>query len=195
MKTLETIQKLAKVGKTLSKIAFIFSIIGAVGTAVGIGGVAVLGDDALKLGGDSVTSAIQNESDMDIPAMIAAMAVGMVFLIAQIFISKFAEIYFKNELSDGTPFTVRGAKELLRLGIICIAVSLGTALVCSIGLGVASYLIPSIEEASNEIEGIHSVGIGIAFIVCSLLCRLGAEMNESQSEKTEETVEQPETVE
>lgn len=103
MKTLETIQKLAKVGKTLSKIAFIFSIIGAVGTAVGIGGVAVLGDDALKLGGDSVTSAIQNESDMDIPAMIAAMVVGMVFLIAQIFISKFAEIYFKNELRTGHP--------------------------------------------------------------------------------------------
>ena len=36
MKTLNTIQKLARLGMILSKIAFVFSVIGAVGSVVGI---------------------------------------------------------------------------------------------------------------------------------------------------------------
>ena len=35
------------------------------------------------------------------------------------------ELYFKNELADGNPFTLRGAKELMRLGILTIAIPLG----------------------------------------------------------------------
>ncbi len=195
MKTLETVQKLAKVGKILSKIAFIISIIGAVGTAVGIGGLTVSGGDGLKIGDMPVMDAIENEAGVGVPAMLASMGCGLVFWIAQIFVSKFAANYFSNELADGTPFTTRGADELKRLGIICIAVSLGTAAVCAIGLAIASVVVPSVEAVADDMEGFSSVGIGIAFLVCSVLCRLGAEANGNQSEKTEEPVVTPETAE
>lgn len=193
MKTLATIQKLAKVGKVLSKIMFIISIIGTVGTAIGIGGLAVFGEDGLQMSGVSVADIVQDETEMGIPAMIAAMVCGMVFWVAQIFISKFAENYFTNELADGTPFTARGAKELMRLGIINIAVSLGTNIICGIGLAIASAVIPDIEKAASEADGFSSVGLGIAFIICALLCRLGAEMKENTSETTETTENTEET--
>ena len=35
-------------------------------------------------------------------------------------LAKFAEHYFKRELTDGTPFNLGGAKELMRLGILTI---------------------------------------------------------------------------
>lgn len=185
MKTLNTIQTLAKVGRIISKIVFIFCIIGAVGTAVGIASVAVLGEAAIKIGGDSAIKIVQEEAEINIPTMMAAMITGLAVLIGEIFISKFAETYFKNELADGTPFTTRGANELKRLGIICIAVPLGTAVVCGLGLAVASVAVPSINMSGIEMSDAGSVGIGIAFLVVSLLCRLGAEKTEGNQDVAE----------
>lgn len=48
MEKLETIQKLAKTGKILSKIAFIFSIVGLVCSLIGLLGVMFLQDEMLK---------------------------------------------------------------------------------------------------------------------------------------------------
>ena len=46
-------------------------------------------------------------------------------------IAKFAEHYFKGELLDGTPFNMERAKELTRLGIITIGVSIVTEVVAA----------------------------------------------------------------
>lgn len=184
MKTLTTIQKLAKVGRVLSKIVYIFSMIGAIGSAVGIALVAAMGDKALSMSGDFVNQLGDEEAiaairSANLPSMIIPMVVGLAFCVAEAVISKFAENYFKNELADGTPFTLRGAKELMRLGIIQVAVSLGTSVVCGTVVGIASTLVSDLDKV--ELEGV-SIGIGITFIVVSLLCRLGAEMTEGKTE-------------
>ena len=49
---------------------------------------------------------------MSMPTIYTTMTVGMVFCAAEAILSKFAELYFKNELADGNPFTLHGAKEL-----------------------------------------------------------------------------------
>lgn len=46
-------------------------------------------------------------------------------------IAKFAEHYFKGELLDSTPFNMERAKELTRLGIITIGVSIVTEVVAA----------------------------------------------------------------
>ena len=57
-------------------------------------------------------------------ANFAAALSGWMFVCAgEAVVAKFAEIYFKNELQAETPFTIGGAKELQRLGILVIAVS------------------------------------------------------------------------
>jgi hypothetical protein len=104
--------------------------------------------------------------------------VGAIFCAAEAVLSKFAETYFRNEQADGDPFTLHGAKELLRLGILTIAVPLGTVTVCSIGVAIADNLIPGIEKLS--VGEFSSVGLGVMIIVLSLLCRYGAEIKEGQ---------------
>lgn len=53
----------------------------------------------------------------------AALSGWMIVCAGEAVVAKFAEIYFKNELQAETPFTIGGAKELQRLGILVIAVS------------------------------------------------------------------------
>ena len=173
MNTLKTIQTLSKIGRILSKIVFICCVVGFCGCVVGIVSLG-LGVEGLKLGGVTIHSIIANHSDMSMPTLYTAMATGVVLCAAEAVLSKFAERYFKNELADGTPFTMRGAKELMRLGIMTITIPLGTVIICSIGVAIADNFFPEIEKLSYN--GYASVGLGVMMIVSSLFCRYGAEV-------------------
>jgi len=173
MNTLKTIQTLSKIGRILSKIVYICCVVGFCICIVGIISLG-LGGEVFKLGSVTIHSIIESHSHMSMPALYTAMAVGMVLCAAEAVLSKFAEIYFKNELADGTPFTMRGAKELMRLGILTISIPLGMVIVCSIGVAIADNFFPEIEKLSYD--GYASVGLGIMMIVSSLFCRYGAEV-------------------
>ena len=177
MNTLKTIQTLAKIGKVFSKIIFVCCIVGFCSCVVGIVSLA-LGAETFKLGGVTIHSMIENEAGMSLPTLYASMAVGLLFCGAEAVLCKFAEAYFKHELADGDPFTLRGAKELLRLGILTIVIPLGTVIVCSIGVSIADNMVPGIDKLS--IGEFSSVGLGVMMIVLSLFCRYGAERNEGK---------------
>ena len=173
MNTLKTIQTLSKIGRILSKIVYICCVVGFCVCIVGIISLG-LGGEVFKLGGVAIHSIIESHSHMSMPALYTAMAVGIVLCAAEAVLSKFAEIYFKNELADGTPFTMRGAKELMRLGILTISIPLGMVIVCSIGVAIADNFFPEIEKLSYD--GYASVGLGVMMILSSLFCRYGAEV-------------------
>lgn len=177
MKTLDTIQKLAKVGKIFSKIVYVVSMIGAIGSLVGIVLMAVMGEDAIVTGSDTLKAMGEEVEMPGMPLLYASCGISMAFCAAEAVIARFAEKYFTNELADGTPFTQRGAKELMRLGIIDIAVSAGVSVVAGIVVSVASQLASEME--GYDMQGM-SFGVGIAMIVVSLLCRLGAELTEGK---------------
>ena len=176
MKTLKTIQTLAKIGKILSKIVFVFCI---VGLCLCVAAVCVLslGAGTMKVGDVTVDGLIEEHASVNEATVYAGIAVVALFCAAEAVQSKCAERYFRNELADGTPFTLRGAKELLRLGILVIAVSIGTVVGCEIGLGIASGITPNIDRFSAGDYG--SVGLGIGMILFSLLCRYGAELKQN----------------
>ena len=178
MNTLKSIQTLAKIGKVFSKIIFVCCVVGFCGCIVGIVSLA-LGAETFKLGGVTIHSMIENEAGLNLPTLYASMAVGLLFCAAEAVLCKFAEVYFKHELADGDPFTLRGAKELLRLGILAIVIPLGTVIVCSIGIAIADNFFPEIEKLSYD--GYASVGLGIMMIVASLLCRYGVEVKEEKA--------------
>ena len=179
MNTLKVIQTLSKTGKILSRIVFVCCVVGFCGCIIGIVSLG-LGGEVFKLGGVTIHSIIESHSRMSMPILYTAMAVGLVLCAAEAVLSKFAEIYFKNELKDGTPFTLRGAKELLRLGILTIAIPLGMVIVCSIGVSIADNFFPEIETLSYD--GYASVGLGVMMIVSSLFCRYGAEVREGKAD-------------
>jgi len=179
MNTLKTIQTLSKIGKIISKIIFICCIVGFCGCIVGIVSLAI-GAETVKVGGATIHSIIANGAGMTVPALYAATAVGAVLCAAEAVLCKFAETYFKNELADGEPFTLRGAKELMRLGILTIAIPLGAEIVCSIGVAIADSFYPGVDTLS--FDAFYTVGLGIMMIVLSLFCRHGAEQKEGLSE-------------
>ena len=182
MKSLNTIQVLAKVGRILSKIIFILCIVGFCGCIIGIVSLA-LGLESFKIGDLTIRSIIEDNTDLSIATVYAGMAVGIVYCAAEAVLCKFSETYFKNELADGTPFTQRGAKELQRLGVIVIVVSLCAGTVCAIGLAIAHHVNPEIGKL--PLESIGSVGIGIMMLIASLLCRYGAELREEKIEEAQ----------
>lgn len=182
MKTLKTIQTLSKIGKIISRIIFIFCLIGGIGCIVGIISLAVI-PDGFRLGGVTIHSMIEKNAEISMGTCYTAMAVGIVFCAGEAVLCKIAENYFKNEFAAGTPFTFDGAKELMRLGICTICIPIGTAVISGIVYGIISSVFSGV--ADYNISNFTSVGLGVMFIIMSLLCRYGAEIthNERVSQK------------
>ena len=184
MKSLKAIQTLSKIGRVLSIIARVCCIIGGVCCAVTAGLLAVYGEKAISITKDNMDKiddeqARQIIQQLTTPMMVTVIAIGAVFCFAGAVVARFAQNYFKHEIEDGTPFTVRGAKELMRLGIIYIAVNLGASIVAGTVFAIVS---KSLEDADKyEFNG-QSIGLGIAFIIFSLLCRYGAELTEGKTQ-------------
>lgn len=197
MKSLKAIQTISKIGKILSKIAFVFFTIGACCCVVGmlslvldstgvikIGGSAVQG---IKIYGVTVHGLLSDRFGLSSESISAILFGWLIICIGQAVLSKFAEKYFVNELKAGTPFTLDGAGELLRLGIMTIAVPIGCSVAAGIAEGIiASFLSAAKSDLDTNFDNESSVILGVMFIIISLLCRYGAELNQSNTNNSEQ---------
>ena len=174
MKTLNAIQKLSKLGKILSKIVFIFCIVGFCGCIAGILSMA-LGAPTLKFGGITLKSILNMSTETTAGTVYAAMAAGMILCAGEAVLAKFAEHYFRRELADGTPFSLGGAKELRRLGILTICLPIGTQIAAEIVHAVLEQAMQGV--APLRLDNAGSVSLGVMFIVLSLICRYGTEQD------------------
>lgn len=192
-KTLKAIQILAKIGKILSIIAYVASMIGAITCAVCAGLFAIYGKDAISTAKDNMNQ-IEDEQarqileKLDVPMLITMTGIAAVLCAAGCVVAHFAKKYFKHELEDGTPFTMRGAKELMRLGIIHICVNIGVSIVAGAVWAIVQQSIEGLED--SNFEGV-SIGLGIVFIIVSLICRYGAELTEGKTEAAPAVEEAP----
>lgn len=175
MCNLSKIQKLSKLGKVLCKIVFIFCMIGIFSSIVGIA-VLAIGMEDIRLGTFTIKSLIKYDARAGIDTAKIYMAVALILCSGEAVIAKFSEHYFKGELQDGTPFNMERAKELTRLGIITISVSIGTEIIAGIIYEIMSFIFGN--AGSLDVGNGGSVSVGIAFIIISLICRYGAEIGE-----------------
>lgn len=185
MNTHHMIQKLSKIGMVLSKIAFIFSVIGICGCIAGLLSLRFGNGSLIKIGGVTLHALASEEYGYNIKSVGAALSGWMIVCAGEAVLAKFAEVYFKNELKAGTPFTFAGAKELLRLGILTLAIPTGCAVAGSIVEGILAGFMKVEQAAAMDVyfDNESSIVLGIMFILGSLLCRYGAELRE-QSGKT-----------
>ena len=185
MKSLNTIQKMSKIGKFLSKIAFIFSVIGFCGCIAGLLSLHFGNGSLIKIGGVTLHGLISEEYGYNIKSITATLSGWMIVCAGEAVLAKFAEVYFKNELSVETPFTLAGAKELLRLGILTLTIPTGCAVVGSIVEGIIAGFMKVKKAAAMDMyfDNEASIVLGIMFILGSLLCRYGAELRENQVEE------------
>lgn len=179
-KTLNSIQKLSKVGRVLSKIVFILSLIISFCFIVGI--VLLMTSDSMGIiyGDSTATDIFLDILKGTEDTLIAYFACSMVIFLGEAVLAKFAEDYFKHELEAGTPFTFAGANEMKRLGLLCILIPIGAIIISAIVYAILKCVLGDVGDfdVNNEI----SVALGIMFMVTSLICRHGAEISEKQTE-------------
>lgn len=180
MKSLHTIQELSRLGSVLSKIAFVLSAVGFCGCAAGLLSLCFGDVGLIKIGGVTLRGLIENNAGYSSKSIAAALAGWLIVCAGEAVLARFAESYFKNELDAGTPFTAAGAKELLRLGILAIAIPVGCAVVGSIAEGILTSLMHAERAADLHFDTETSVVLGIMLLLGSLLCRHGAELAEKQ---------------
>lgn len=171
MKSLKIVQGIIKVLSIFVQIGFVFTIVGALLSL--IGGISLLCSSYLS---ENIVKFIMSEVRVDsMTELGVALVSECVYLTSVAIAMGFICRYFKNELNDGTPFTHRGAKELLKTGIIYLAVPLGglclSAIIMSIA-GVSENLI------SNESE----IASGVAMILISFVFRYGADLINNNAE-------------
>ncbi len=169
-KALKTVQTISKVMSILAKIAFVCTIIGAAGSL--LGGISLF---SVPLLGETVADIIVSETGAE---SVIGLGVGLIavciFLIGTAIALGFVCQYFKHELADGTPFTHNGAAELLRVGIISLAVPFGALIFSS---AVAAF-----SGASNAISLEFNATSGIAMILLSYVFSYGAHLADSKSD-------------
>ena len=180
-KTLKTIQTFSKVGKTIANIVFVFSIIGAVFCTLALAVFAGMQD--MEFEGTTIVGLIEETGTNFVTTVFECVA-SAISCIASAVIAKFAANYFTNELDDGTPFTYAGAKELLRLGIISVAIPAAISIILGIAFTVTKLFWPMLSDTAIS-ENSFSIGVGLITIVMSFVCKHGAEVVEKyQSENS-----------
>lgn len=186
MKSLNTIQTISKVIKIISKIIFILSIVGACLCAVGIIFTAA-GTPVFKIGGVTVKSIIENAENLTTGTVVSELTAGLLISISTIIISKRFVSYFNRELKDGTPFTLDGAKEMQKLGIISICVSLGAQIAANIAHEIIAKIFSQTAELNFSFPSY--VAVGVTLIIVAQICKYGAELQEKNNgASTEEKI-------
>lgn len=182
MKSLHTIQKLSGIGKVLSKIAYIFAVIGFCGCIAGLLSLRFGNGGLIKIGGVTLHGLISEEFGDNIKSIAAALSGWLIVCAGEAVLAKFAEVYFRNEQKAGTPFTIAGAKELQRLGILTCALPTGCAVAGSIVEGVVIGFMNVPKAAAMDVysDNEASIVLGVMFLLGSLLCRYGAEVREGE---------------
>lgn len=171
-KSLKTVQTICKVCKVLAEIAFVMFVV-----------IVALMLVAAIFTGTGKLDALLSSGALDLDEMlqqygatqeyVTAVLVCMTIIIAaEAVVAKFINVYFKHELKAGTPFTFEGAKEMLRLGIITIAVPVGASLAATIVFDIMAAGSGLDSEFNFEI----SLGLGLMFLALSPLLKHGTEL-------------------
>lgn len=175
MKTLETIQRFSRLGRTLSKAAFVLAVIGFCGCVLGLFSLALGSDGAIHWGGVTIHGVLTGVEELG--SVRAVLAGWLILCAGEAVLAKFAERYFRNELTAGTPFTLAGAGELRRLGILSLVLPAGCAAAGVPGGGRRGRIFRGSPGDRRDLwqDGNAGIALGVMFLALSLLWRHGAE--------------------
>ncbi|MGN1348102.1 MAG: hypothetical protein ACI4VI_04090, partial [Acutalibacteraceae bacterium] len=122
----------------------------------------------LKIGGVSIVGLLMDNTGLAEKEMIGNIFCMFIETVIGSLLFGFAKAYLENELKDGTPFTEKGAKEFLRLGILVCAIPIGGNILISI--------IANITDINNIYDAGEDIVFGLILILMSFIFSYGAEI-------------------
>lgn len=167
MNNLAKIQKIVQVFKALSLAAAILAFVSALFMLVSVGvwygadnsGVTYIAELTRRTGFNETLSILWCD-------FVLCLTDGILFA--------FAYRYLSHEVTDGTPFTERGAKEMRFLGIRIILIPFVAVIICGVICGCLG------TDAPENISNGTSATFGIALIIISLVFAYGAELERKE---------------
>ena len=177
------LQKIVKLGKVFSKVAFVFSIIGICGCIIGLLSNLLGNGQILKIGGVTIYGLLAEFNADNGNSTRATLMAWLIVCVGQAILAKFAELYFCHVETSGTPFTHTGAWELRRLGIMMIMIPTGCVALAEIVQGTMEGFMNVTSDGWSDLnfDNEASVIVGVMFIACSFLCGYGAELLEKKN--------------
>ena len=186
MKSLKTIQVLAKIAKIICTVLFIVCIVGASCCALSVIILPVTKDVILYE--DKTFSVVLAEQGTSYIDALTGSVIGLIVCGVGIFLAKYTELFFKKELELGTPFDKGLVKDMRKMALIHIIVSIVASIITSIVYFIFKESVPDFNGTYDFNGG--SIGFGISMLIISLFCDYGAEKANDviEAEEVEETL-------
>ena len=172
-KTLSNILIVFKVARIVAKVIFILCLIGGIGSLIGL--------VCLPMASGLLALDIVAAEGIDIASAYLGCLISVIVCSGEAVMAFLAERYFKNVLRAGTPFTFDGAKEVFRLGVASIIVSVAVSVLTGILTAIVLlFAYPTVIESDFNVS--ISLSTGLFFMFLSMLFKHGAELNGTKTD-------------
>lgn len=170
MKSLERVQKLSKIISIFVQIIFVCCIIALVGSVLGILSVAIIGKDP------AVWTQISRDAQTTVTfdMMMCYCIAGAILSAGEIALYYFVKEFYKKELTIGTPFNKEIVSDMQKIGILHIAIPLGTLILSSI--------VMAIFRVNVDFSNIGDLTIGLVYLALSFVFDYGADLRNIEIE-------------
>ncbi len=180
-KTLRTIQGFMKLARFICSVIIVCCVIGLVGSLLGIGGIAIFGDEFQDEINDIVNEVYLEEygfeyGEIYFEDVYYILAMVVLSCLMEVILAARARKYFKAEIKVGTPFTFDGAKTLKKLGILYIVLPIVFGILETIGFAIYSAAI-GIEMMPDFTSTTTGIGTGVMMLLIALVFKHGAEVS------------------
>ena len=176
-KTLSNILTVFKVLGIIAKVVFILCIVGGAGCLLGL--------FMLPLASTPFVADALAKAEIGLESSYFACIAGAVVCAGEAVFAFLAEKYCQSVQKEGTPFSIDGSKQCLRLGIASLIIAVAT----ETALGIASGIVLLFSESAAieaDIGGGISLTMGLFLLFLSMIFKYGAELRSSAAEKAEQ---------
>lgn len=177
MKSLKIIQVLAVIARVICIVVFVACIVGAAGCALALTIFPLVKD--IPLPDEKTISSILVENGTNWQTVVVGCVVGLLACGVNIFLAKYNEIFYRNEIKVGTPFKREIVREMRITAIVNIAVSVSAMITLGIIIGITKAFVRELGNIRLEFGG-WLIGYGIALLVISLFCDYSAEKEDPE---------------
>ncbi len=170
MRSLNRVQKIFKIIEVITKIIYVFCIIGLVLSVLGTIGVALVGNDSGTWA--EINKTAQTKVDFNI--CICYCLVGIILCASEAVLYYYVKEFYKKELAVGTPFDKTIVTEMRRIAILHIIIPFGAS--------IFAIIVMAIFNVNLAFTGTVDLSAGLVYLVLSFLFDYGADLRQIEIE-------------